>query len=562
MVDDRTIREYRLFLRRAREREEVWGLKSAQGWLSLLSPSVAGRKSMPFWSTREAAAEVASVRCPDYQPTSISLDDFKHTWIRYLLAGDALAALDWPPEETGIEAEALMLHADFIGGLPIAVTDVTAEEAHRQFIKRVSEERVLWGLRSQEGWMACHHHPSEDVYLFWSDERNAATFAAAEAPDYAPAPVELFEFLAHWIPGLIRERYRVGTNWMPRHPGLKIGPQELQEQLTGGRVMFDLFLSYASQDGNDVAHPLYLALRRLGLVTWIDFVDIPFITRPDDEAVEPSVAAAIRQCRAFVPILSPHYLDKAWPRTELHLFSARAVDEPDLALLFPVWHNLAASLLESLGELARSIILAAPATFASTQPVSEIARVIAATVNPAHRLRVRDYEGVTRIDIDTDSGLILIRNGSPVRKLRLTDLDLPSVEYFEFSGRFLDDIVFKMNALQIGQDTLSHQEHGESPFFNFTGPIRYVQVNRRMCSQEEIDKGVFINVPGTRGDYPMRPFFASDGVSVGVMTAEAQHELSRLLSTHTAGGGKWRKISLAGEIEMYVADRVFIFDEL
>jgi hypothetical protein len=106
-------------------------------------------------------------------------------------------------------------------------------DSHRRFIKRVSESRVVWGLRSKVGWAAApsNDHDGKEVMPFWSDRAYAARAAKDEWADYEPTSIDLDSFIDKWLRGMNKDNLLVGTNWNAHLMGLEVEPAELAREL-------------------------------------------------------------------------------------------------------------------------------------------------------------------------------------------------------------------------------------------------------------------------------------------------------------------------------------------
>lgn len=107
---------------------------------------------------------------------------------------------------------------------------------HDAFIKRVTETRLVWGLKSDKGWAVCESAEYEDVevYPFWSDETYTRAHCSDEWAHYEPASIDLDIFVETWLTGMDEDNLLVGTNWDSELSGLEIEPSELARELTNG----------------------------------------------------------------------------------------------------------------------------------------------------------------------------------------------------------------------------------------------------------------------------------------------------------------------------------------
>ena len=98
---------------------------------------------------------------------------------------------------------------------------------------------------------------------------------------------------------------------------------------------WDVFISHAWEDKEDIARPLAEALRQKGLRVWYDESTLTLGDSP-----RRSIDRGLAQSRYGVVILSPHFFAKQWTQKELAGLAAREVSGEKVIL--PVWHNITA----------------------------------------------------------------------------------------------------------------------------------------------------------------------------------------------------------------------------
>lgn len=96
---------------------------------------------------------------------------------------------------------------------------------------------------------------------------------------------------------------------------------------------WDVFISHAWEDKEDIARPLAEALRRKGLRVWYDEFTLTL-----GDSLRRSIDRGLAQSRYGVVVLSPHFFAKEWPQKELDGLVAREVGSGKIIL--PVWHNV------------------------------------------------------------------------------------------------------------------------------------------------------------------------------------------------------------------------------
>jgi hypothetical protein len=95
----------------------------------------------------------------------------------------------------------------------------------------------------------------------------------------------------------------------------------------------DVFISFASEDLNEVAQPLYDALTEAGLNIWFAPISLKI-----GDSQRREIDQGIATSRFAVVILSRDYLNKGWPKYELDGIFLKDV-AGDQQLL-PIWHNI------------------------------------------------------------------------------------------------------------------------------------------------------------------------------------------------------------------------------
>jgi len=143
-------------------------------------------------------------------------------------------------------------------------------------------------------------------------------------------------------------------------------------EVPDGRT-FDVFISHASEDKNDVVRPLATALQGAGLSVWYDEFELRI-----GDSLRRKIDKGLASSRFGVVVLSQAFFGRGWPEYELDGLVTRAVSGDQI--LLPIWHNV--SKREVMGyspsladRLARST---------ATHTVEEIAAEIVDVIrNPA-----------------------------------------------------------------------------------------------------------------------------------------------------------------------------------
>ncbi len=97
--------------------------------------------------------------------------------------------------------------------------------------------------------------------------------------------------------------------------------------------MKDLFISYATEDKEDIAKPLANELIMMGASVWFDEFELKI-----GDKLRESIDEGIRNSRLGLLILSDSYFSKRWPKMELAAFFSK--EEKDDTLLLPILHKI------------------------------------------------------------------------------------------------------------------------------------------------------------------------------------------------------------------------------
>jgi hypothetical protein len=97
------------FVRRVRESEVVWGLKSNDRWAVCPSNEYEDSTVFPFWSDEAYAKRHCKDEWAEYVPTQINLDSFIDNWLKGMNEDGALVGTNWNLDLAGIEVEPIDL---------------------------------------------------------------------------------------------------------------------------------------------------------------------------------------------------------------------------------------------------------------------------------------------------------------------------------------------------------------------------------------------------------------------------------------------------------------------
>lgn len=96
---------------------------------------------------------------------------------------------------------------------------------------------------------------------------------------------------------------------------------------------YDVFISHASEDKDDVARPLAEALRNNGLTVWYDEFELRI-----GDSLRRKIDKGIANSNFGVIVISRDFINKGWTNYELDGLITRTVNGEQTML--PVWHNI------------------------------------------------------------------------------------------------------------------------------------------------------------------------------------------------------------------------------
>ncbi len=109
--------------------------------------------------------------------------------------------------------------------------------------------------------------------------------------------------------------------------------REVVPSSDGGGEVYDVFISHASEDKDEVVRPLAEALRSEGLRVWYDEFELRI-----GDSLRRKIDKGLASSRFGLVVLSPSFIAKGWTNYELDGIVARSVSGEQV--LLPIWHKL------------------------------------------------------------------------------------------------------------------------------------------------------------------------------------------------------------------------------
>ncbi len=108
-----------------------------------------------------------------------------------------------------------------------------SSERHKLFVMKVAASKIIWGLKSSDGWAMApsKEHKDRQVMPFWSERDDVKTIAAEKWPSAEPTSIALDVFMELWLKSMPEDEILVGTNWSMDLEGTEIEPAELEKEI-------------------------------------------------------------------------------------------------------------------------------------------------------------------------------------------------------------------------------------------------------------------------------------------------------------------------------------------
>jgi len=96
---------------------------------------------------------------------------------------------------------------------------------------------------------------------------------------------------------------------------------------------YDVFISHASEDKDEVVRPLAVALKSAGLQVWYDEFELRI-----GHSLRRKIDEGLAKSRFGIVVLSKAFLNKGWTNYELDGLVTKAINGDQI--LLPIWHNI------------------------------------------------------------------------------------------------------------------------------------------------------------------------------------------------------------------------------
>ena len=178
--------------------------------------------------------------------------------------------------------------------------------------------------------------------------------------------------------GTVRSSVQVLPSALPQfhEPALSTVPSLVQKQegnslnIDDANKSYDVFISHASEDKDELVRPLAYALLAEGLSVWFDEFELKI-----GDSLRRKIDKGLANSRFGIIVLSKDFIKKGWTNYELDGIITKSITGEQVIL--PIWHNITKKeIIDFSPSLADKL---ARNTAIST--VEEIAREISEVIN-------------------------------------------------------------------------------------------------------------------------------------------------------------------------------------
>jgi hypothetical protein len=186
---------------------------------------------------------------------------------------------------------------------------------------------------------------------------------------------------------------------------------------------WDLFISHASEDKDEIVRPLATALEKAGFRVWFDESTLSI-----GDSLRRSTDKGLAQSRYGLVILSPDFFKKEWPQRELDGLAAREIDGKKVIL--PVWHKVDREYV-----LGFSPMLADRLAVSTDDGVVRVVKEVLRAVGPSEQIEEKQQEAIEESTVGRLDCVINFLRG---RSQESISRNVRSIEFQSLKRMFFD----------------------------------------------------------------------------------------------------------------------------
>lgn len=132
---------------------------------------------------------------------------------------------------------------------------------------------------------------------------------------------------------------------------------------------YDVFISHASEDKDDIVRPMANALVSEGLTVWYDEFELRI-----GDSLRRKIDRGLAKSRVGLVVLSHAFIAKGWTNYELDGIVTRSIDGQQM--LLPIWHNISKNEVVAYSASLADKVARSTATHTIEEIAAEIAELI------------------------------------------------------------------------------------------------------------------------------------------------------------------------------------------
>lgn len=132
---------------------------------------------------------------------------------------------------------------------------------------------------------------------------------------------------------------------------------------------YDVFISHASEDKNEVVRPLAFALKAEGLSVWYDEFEMKI-----GDSLRRKIDKGLANSRFGIVVLSKDFIKKGWTNYELDGIITKSISGEQIIL--PIWHNITKQEVINFSPSLADKLARNTAAYTVEEIAAEIAEVI------------------------------------------------------------------------------------------------------------------------------------------------------------------------------------------
>ena len=111
-----------------------------------------------------------------------------------------------------------------------AINQMSAEQRYDYFINTLLEQKEVWGLASDSGWLILPDDGEEHLPV-WPQPQLAQAWAMGDFADCQPKAIALDDWLDKWLPGMIEDGLLIAVCPGSDNDSIIVAADELLDEL-------------------------------------------------------------------------------------------------------------------------------------------------------------------------------------------------------------------------------------------------------------------------------------------------------------------------------------------